>query len=302
MESSKEQRIEQRKQKMLYPIQELDETFLTPLLAGGVHVDVMPGLHDPTNALLPQQPLHSSLLPNASMFECESSSKSYGMFHRCSNPYESRLQLQGGGGGGKIDVVLLGSDGTSIRDMVQETCTISKVVVEVKTKSDVDGINDISMTLSNDATEVAGASHTSAEEEQVKFVSGCAISSANSGDNILREMDALALSLQYGHMAPTSPDSMPCFPLLSVSDGDPFVINPNDHAVCSAKRESSLTSSVIYFMGNCAQFESREVTHCEGNKCQLLCIPSFSLTSEVVLVNTKTLHFETMKVGDLFIG
>ena len=108
---------------------------------------------------------------------------------------------------------------------------------------------------------MTGASHTSVEEEQVKLISGCAISSTNSGDNILREINALTLSLQYGHMAPTSPDSMPCFPLLSVSDGDPFVINPYDHAVCSAKRESSLTSSVIYFMGNCAQFDSREKSH-----------------------------------------
>ena len=39
------------------------------------------------------------------------------------------------------------------------------------------------------------------------------------------------------------------------------MINPNDHEACSAKKLSSLTSSVIYFMGNCAQFDSREKSH-----------------------------------------
>lgn len=82
------------------PIRELD-LFLGEMCAGGIPVDYIPGLHDPTNANWPQKPLHASLLPNAVSF--------VNMLSRAPNPYEARI-------GNKT---FLGSDGYNVYDLLK---------------------------------------------------------------------------------------------------------------------------------------------------------------------------------------
>ena len=89
------------------PIRELD-LFLGELVAGGVPVDYIPGLHDPTNANWPQKPMHPCLLPNAGCF--------VNMLSRSTNPYKAQI-------GGRS---FLGSDGLNVMDLrrfIAKKCT-----------------------------------------------------------------------------------------------------------------------------------------------------------------------------------
>lgn len=79
-------------------IRELD-LFLGELVSGGIPVDYIPGLHDPTNANWPQKPMHPCLLPNSGCF--------VNMLSRSTNPYEAKI-------GGRC---FLGSDGMNIMDL-----------------------------------------------------------------------------------------------------------------------------------------------------------------------------------------
>eukprot|EP00571_Detonula_confervacea_P005046 CAMPEP_0172323602 /NCGR_PEP_ID=MMETSP1058-20130122/49179_1 /TAXON_ID=83371 /ORGANISM="Detonula confervacea, Strain CCMP 353" /LENGTH=575 /DNA_ID=CAMNT_0013039655 /DNA_START=24 /DNA_END=1751 /DNA_ORIENTATION=- len=107
-------------------------------------------------------------------------------------------------------------------------------------------------------------------------------------------IDALNATLNYGHMAPTGPDSLPTFPS---SESDPFVLK---------SRPS------VYFVGNCDEFETRLVDangdkiadgSCDVSKdgnivTRLVCVPSFALTGEVVLVKLKSLECEIVSFND----
>ena len=104
-------------------------------------------------------------------------------------------------------------------------------------------------------------------------------------------MEALRQTLKYGHIAPTGPDSLPMFPS---SESDPFIVS---------KRPS------VYFSGNAAQYESCLVNgsgdkvekdaESKNDLTQLVCIPNFALTGEVVLVNMRTLDCEVISYNDV---
>ena len=108
-------------------------------------------------------------------------------------------------------------------------------------------------------------------------------------------IDALNQTLNYGHIAPTGPDSLPTFPS---SESDPFVLN---------------TRPTVYFVGNCDEFETRLVDS-NGDKIdeaaddsskndgkdvtRLVCVPSFALTGEVVMVKLRSLECEVLSFND----
>lgn len=114
--------------------------------------------------------------------------------------------------------------------------------------------------------------------------------SSNDKASALSSLDALNQTLKYGHMAPTGPDSLPTFPS---SESDPFVLN---------SRPS------IYFVGNCDEFGTRlvDVNGDEASKdvdgtknvTRLVCVPSFALTGEVVLVKLRSLECEVLSFND----
>eukprot|EP00815_Leptocylindrus_aporus_P000957 CAMPEP_0116062952 /NCGR_PEP_ID=MMETSP0322-20121206/8096_1 /TAXON_ID=163516 /ORGANISM="Leptocylindrus danicus var. apora, Strain B651" /LENGTH=521 /DNA_ID=CAMNT_0003548419 /DNA_START=29 /DNA_END=1594 /DNA_ORIENTATION=+ len=247
--------IELRKQTLLYPIKELDESFLAPILAGGVPVDLLPGKYDPTNVNPPQQPLHASLLPHASTFGS--------LLNRVSNPYECSMMSM------MIDdddeeghkkrrkrrsVRILGSDGTVIREVMREARRI-------------------------DSPNSSWSSLSLSDQRDTKLDSMVCD---------LNEMDALQLTLQCGHIAPSSPDCTPCFPLLQLTKGDPFVI------------EAAKSSDRVYFMGNSNEFDTKLVRHGGdgGGKTRMICIPSFAKTSQVVLLNLNSLKCEVVEFGN----
>ena len=105
-------------------------------------------------------------------------------------------------------------------------------------------------------------------------------------------IDALHQTLKYGHMAPTGPDSLPTYPS---SESDPFVLS---------------TRPDVYFIGNCDKFETRlvdvdgeaidERSDGKVGMCptRLVCVPSFAVTGEVVLVKLRSLECEVISFND----
>lgn len=116
----------------------------------------------------------------------------------------------------------------------------------------------------------------------------------NEGDGAIDSsyIDALHQTLKYGHMAPTGPDSLPTYPS---SESDPFVLS---------------TRPDVYFIGNCDKFETRlvdvdgeaidERSDGKVGKCptRLVCVPSFAVTGEVVLVKLRSLECEVISFND----
>mmetsp|Transcript_5004 Transcript_5004/g.10533 ORF Transcript_5004/g.10533 Transcript_5004/m.10533 type:complete len:440 (-) Transcript_5004:950-2269(-) len=102
-------------------------------------------------------------------------------------------------------------------------------------------------------------------------------------------IDALHQTLNISHMAPTGPDSLPTFPS---SETDPFVMT---------------SRPAVYFIGNCDEFEARLVgekgetidTAADDDATRLVCVPSFSSTGEVVLVNLRTLECDVVSFNDV---
>lgn len=78
--------------------------------------------------------------------------------------------------------------------------------------------------------------------------------------------------VQYGHLFPTAPDTLTCFPYKT---DDPFVITSCPH-VC--------------FNGNQPEYSSSLIEGDKGQKLRVINVPSFETTQTVVLVNTKTLE------------
>merc|ERR1712054_46350 len=74
-------------------------------------------------------------------------------------------------------------------------------------------------------------------------------------------------NLRCRQIAPTAPDTLPCYPF---PDVDPFIISK-----CPS----------VLFAGNQPKFESCTLLGSEGQRTQIICVPDFSKTGEVVLVD-----------------
>eukprot|EP00730_Choanoeca_flexa_P000859 TRINITY_DN10369_c0_g1_i1.p2 TRINITY_DN10369_c0_g1~~TRINITY_DN10369_c0_g1_i1.p2 ORF type:complete len:167 (+),score=30.08 TRINITY_DN10369_c0_g1_i1:67-567(+) len=88
--------------------------------------------------------------------------------------------------------------------------------------------------------------------------------------------------LEWGHLFPTAPDTTCIFPYTH-EHRDPFVIadTPN-----------------VFFAGNQPTFETAEVQLDSGSSVRLVCVPSFSKTGTVVLVNLRTLECTPVTFGN----
>ncbi|XP_046968581.1 DNA polymerase delta subunit 2 [Vanessa cardui] len=91
-----------------------------------------------------------------------------------------------------------------------------------------------------------------------------------------KPLDVMKKTLEWRHIAPTCPDTVPCTPCL---DTDPFTIYN-----CPA----------IYFNGNCDEFSTELFTGDDQQSVRLVCIPNFCETKTVALVNLKNLECYSM--------
>jgi DNA polymerase delta subunit 2 len=95
----------------------------------------------------------------------------------------------------------------------------------------------------------------------------------------LTELEALRQTLDWSHMCPTGPDSVPTVPHV---DSDPMVLDQTPH---------------VYFSGNASKFHT-ELIESEKCKTRLVCLPNFSETGEAVLVNLKTLDVQVLRFDE----
>ncbi|OCT90030.1 DNA polymerase delta subunit 2 isoform X1 [Xenopus laevis] len=168
----------------------LDEILLQ--MSGSVSVDVMPGAFDPTNYILPQQPLHRCMFPQSAL---------YSTLQLVTNPYEAEID----------GVRFLGTSGQNIGDIYK---------------------------------------YSSMQDY----------------------LDILEWTLQVGHLCPTAPDTLGCYPFYK---SDPFILQNCPH---------------VYFCGSAPKFSCKEVTGAEGQRVLLLTVPEFCSTQTACLVNLRTLQ------------
>jgi len=83
-------------------------------------------------------------------------------------------------------------------------------------------------------------------------------------------LDILQHTLQWRNLAPTAPDTLSVYPFLN---RDPFTIEE-----CPA----------VYFAGNQSAFSTRLLEGPEGQRCRLVCVPSFAERPSLVLVDLQS--------------
>ncbi|XP_005101329.1 DNA polymerase delta subunit 2 [Aplysia californica] len=85
-------------------------------------------------------------------------------------------------------------------------------------------------------------------------------------------LQALEKTLEWGHLAPTAPDTLGCYPFM---DKDPFILSECPH---------------IYFAGCQPEFKSKVVKGPANQEVLLLTVPRFSQTGTAVLVNVRSME------------
>ncbi|XP_033222254.1 DNA polymerase delta small subunit [Belonocnema kinseyi] len=100
-----------------------------------------------------------------------------------------------------------------------------------------------------------------------------------SGANNHSPMEWLEKTLDWRHFCPTAPDTLPCYPY---HEKDLFIMKD-----CPD----------IYFAGNMNKFETKLWKGDDGQVVRLICVPRFSTTKTVVLVDLKTLETQTVSFG-----
>ncbi|XP_033095506.1 DNA polymerase delta subunit 2-like [Anneissia japonica] len=89
-------------------------------------------------------------------------------------------------------------------------------------------------------------------------------------------MEILETTLRAGHMAPTAPDLLGCYPYFN---NDPFICTTCPH---------------VYFAGNQPKFQTKRLTDSLGKKITLICIPEFHSTHTCVLLNLRTMECQPL--------
>ncbi|KAJ2741804.1 DNA polymerase delta small subunit Cdc1 [Coemansia sp. BCRC 34301] len=84
-------------------------------------------------------------------------------------------------------------------------------------------------------------------------------------------------SLQWGHIAPSAPDTLWCYPF---SDRDPFVLSQAPH---------------VYFVANQELPGSAEARGCDGQHTTVVAVPRFAQSHSIVLLNMRTMQCTTVR-------
>lgn len=89
------------------------------------------------------------------------------------------------------------------------------------------------------------------------------------------DIELLELNMFWNHLAPSAPDTLKCFP---IHDNDCLTVKSLPH---------------VYFVGNCGKFQTKLMVDKEGGQVKkatrLICVPEFSTTHSIVLVNLRNL-------------
>ncbi|KAK3089341.1 hypothetical protein FSP39_002854 [Pinctada imbricata] len=97
-------------------------------------------------------------------------------------------------------------------------------------------------------------------------------------------VDILQKCMDWGHIAPTAPDTLSCYPYYKE---DPFILGDCPH---------------IFFAGNQSKFSSKIYKGPKGQEVLLISIPKFVDTKTCVLVNLRSLECQPMQFQTDFTG
>lgn len=89
-------------------------------------------------------------------------------------------------------------------------------------------------------------------------------------------LDILENCLKWNHIAPTTPDTLGCYPYY---DTDPFILDECPH---------------VLFAGNQDKFQTRLCVGSDGQNVRLITIPIFSKTHTACILNLKNLECESI--------
>ncbi|XP_067642885.1 DNA polymerase delta subunit 2 [Eurosta solidaginis] len=90
-------------------------------------------------------------------------------------------------------------------------------------------------------------------------------------------LEALRRTLIWGHIAPTAPDTLACYPYVK---SDPFILHECPH---------------IYFTANCSSLQTEIHKGPKEQTTRLICIPSFYKTKSIAVVDLETLDCKEIK-------
>lgn len=89
--------------------------------------------------------------------------------------------------------------------------------------------------------------------------------------NIMDPVEIMENCLKWNHIAPTSPDTLGCYPYY---DSDPFILDDCPH---------------VFFAGNQDRFDTKICEGKDGQKVRLVTIPTFAKTHTGCILNLKNL-------------
>jgi len=113
----------------------------------------------------------------------------------------------------------------------------------------------------------------------------------DAADGGMSELDALRLSLQWSHICPTGPSSVPTAPH---AETDPMVMPPSSSDGNDDDDDAEVNNNPLpdlYFCGNASKFDTAIVAASSSSSsshpssCRLVCVPEFSKTGQAVLVH-----------------
>ncbi|KAL1463163.1 hypothetical protein WDU94_014944 [Cyamophila willieti] len=99
--------------------------------------------------------------------------------------------------------------------------------------------------------------------------------------NMSNSLDILEYTLRCGHVAPTAPDTLACYPFY---DNDPMIID---------------NCPDVYFAGNQSKFETKTIEIEKGKHVRLVSVPDFFSTKSVAVLNLSTLDCHSLTVEDI---
>lgn len=91
-------------------------------------------------------------------------------------------------------------------------------------------------------------------------------------------LDILEKTLEWGHLMPTAPDTLGCYPF---GTEDPFIVSECPH---------------LYIATNQPEFETKMFQGSNGQKVRLVTVPHFQSSASFILVNLKSLECEQMEM------
>ncbi|XP_029649963.1 DNA polymerase delta subunit 2 [Octopus sinensis] len=91
-------------------------------------------------------------------------------------------------------------------------------------------------------------------------------------------MEILEKTLRWGHLAPTAPDTLACYPF---SIQDPFIVTETPH---------------VYIAANQKEFQTKLIQGERNQAVRLITVPRFQAECSFVLVNLRTLDCEVIKL------